>query len=763
MKTLPATIFIGDLFALITDIFYSFVYLFDKLRFDYVLPGIKQEIAMDHIKECLTVILISMAVTLNSCSSKSGGKGQAKFKSFASIENDLIELRFNKNMYCKVVFKNLSLNIDGAGSMNSFPTHFIKINDYVLKDFTLIKDSVKMENIKTEFGSGRRLVLDGIAKTSDSISIKKKLVVELYDKYPTTAIIYAEYKNLSDKRIELQESVSDYFRLDASLVNEKDFHLFLGVAGRPSVQLYKPIPDKFNRDNYIGRTEKFEKVKRGYGGIPVTDVWCAKMGIGIGHIEPVWQNLSMPVKVDEDKKTIISIRENPGMNLPEPFMLEPNQEFKTVKTFINLHTLDFYNTAEIYGQLMKDRNISFKTDYVKSDYAVSWCSWNDFSTGGMASKHDYMIKDAVLGRVKELNPEFFQQIIFDAGWFNNQGDWLPNPDKQAFPGGEKELISIIKSIHDNGFKVMLWISFLTADPWSEVAKQHPDWMITKPNGDFSYDRWSGYTMCPSLPEVQEFHKMLARRLIEEYGADGFKVDGMYTCPPCYNPKHHHKNPNESSADFYKVFEAFYNEAKKINSEATVMVCPCGSIDSYAILPYVSQTIGADPEKLITVRQMSKLYKALKGSSSPFISDDINIDNDENLRLPTAVGSGAVPQFLYGSPPDTAKKKFYDHWLKICHQEKLFNSDYVNLYDMYYDKPETYVFRKISDNKENWYYSFFADTASFTGDIELRGLKPDINYKVVDYNNDKILGNVSGKKPVLKTSFRDYLFIKCIPE
>ena len=83
--------------------------------------------------------------------------------------------------------------------------------------------------------------------------------------------------------------------------------------------------------------------------------------------------------------------------------------------------------------------------------------------------------------------------------------------------------------------------------------------------------------------------------------------------------------------------------------------------------------------------------------------------------------------------------------------------------MYYDKPETYVFKKISGNKEIQYYSFFADTTGFTGEIGLRGLKPELNYKVVDYNNDKILENVSGKNPVLKISFRDYLFIKCIPE
>ena len=711
------------------------------------------------------LIQLSAFLALGSC--KSTNDNTTSRKVFISdgiiLKNELIELRFNENMYCQLFYNQMSLNNVDTGSEQTFPSHFIKINDVVIKDFKMVSGDVTPQSINTQFGPGKRLILEGIATIRGDIKIRKKLFVELFDKYPTTPVLYAEYQNLSGKKIELAESYSNYLRLDASLVNENNFHAFLGSGGRPAKQIYTPLPDNLNEENYIGRSEKFEKVKKGYGGIPITDVWCVKMGIGIGHIEPVWQNLCMPVKVDEDKKTVISILEIPGLNLLKPFVLDPNQEFKTVKTFINLHTLDFYNTARVYAQLMNDQDISFETTYTPTDYAVSWCSWNEFATTGMASKYDIMIKKAVLDRVKDLNPALIQQIIFDAGWFNNQGDWGPNTDPLSFPGGEEDLISTIKSIHDSGFKVMLWISYLTADPWSEVAKKHPDWMITKPDGDFHYDRWSGYTMCPSLPEVQEYHQQMAEKLIQKYKADAVKVDGMYTCPPCYNPKHNHKSPNESSADFYKVFKAFYAEAKKLNSESTVMVCPCGSINSYAILPYLSQNIGADPELPVTVRQMSKLYKALKGSNSPYSSDDTNYDKDENIRIPAAIGVGAVPQFLFGIPLTSEQKAFHEKWLKIYHREKLYNSEYLNLYDMYYDKPETYVFRKNEDDKEILYFSFFADNAHFEGEIQLRGLKRDQIYNVIDYPNGKSLGKIRGEKPVLISGFDNYLFIKCVPE
>jgi alpha-galactosidase len=711
------------------------------------------------------VIMVSAILSQVSCKSKQNKNltGKVYFSDSIALKNERIEVRFNKNMYCQFFYNNMSLNDVDPSTEKSYPTHFIEINDSVIKDFKLVPGASEHQDIKTEFGSGKQLVLEGNAIISGDIKIRKKLFIELYDKYPSTVIIYAEYKNLSDKKVGLAESFSNYLRLDASMVNETNFHAFKGTGGRPAKQLYTPIPDNLNEENYIGRSEKFEKIKQGYGGLPITDIWCAKMGIGIGHIEQVWQNLFMPVKVDEDKKTVISILEKPGLNLLKPFILDPNQEFKTVKAFINLHELDFYNTARVYSELMNDQNISFKTTYTPTDYAVSWCSWNDFATTGMASKYDIMIKKAVLNRVKELNPALIQQIIFDAGWFNNQGDWGPNTDSLSFPGGEEDLISTIKSIHESGFKVMLWLSFLTADPWSEVAKKHPGWMITKPDGGFYYDRWSGYTMCPGLPEVQKYHQQLAGRLVKKYKADAFKIDGMYTCPPCYNPKHNHKDPNESSADFYKVFKSFYDEAKRLNPESTVMVCPCGSINSFAILPYLSQTIGADPELPVTVRQMSKLYKALKGSNSPYSSDDTNYNKDEAIRIPNAVGVGAVPQFLYGPPVTEEQKIFHENWLKIYHQEKLYNSEYLNLYDMYYDKPETYVFKKTLGDKEIIYYSFFAENSHFEGKIQLRGLKTNQVYNIIDYPNEKNLGKIRGRKPSLKANFDNYLFIKCIPE
>ena len=61
-----------------------------------------------------------------------------------------------------------------------------------------------------------------------------------------------------------------------------------------------------------------------------------------------------------------------------------------------------------------------------------------------------------------------------------------------------------------------------------------------------------------------------------------------------------------------------------------------------------------------------------------------------------------------------------------------------------------------------YYAFFAEQKSpFSGEVELRGLKPG-NYRVVDYADGKDLGAVqaeAGKSPRLKAEFKDHLLLE----
>ena len=192
-----------------------------------------------------------------------------------------------------------------------------------------------------------------------------------------------------------------------------------------------------------------------------------------------------------------------------------------------------------------------------------------------------------------------------------------------------------------------------------------------------------------------------------------------------------------------------------------MLCPCGTICAFNTLPYVSQTIAADPPDLRTVRRWAKLYRALKGPSSPYSSDYVHAASGK-MRLPTAVGTGAVPQSFQGEPPQPEIEQWYSKWFAVYQREMLSKASYENLYDMYYDKPETHVFSKEASGEKVLYYSMFADDSSWSGQVELRGLEAGRQYRVVDYAADSTLGTVTTEKPMIEVSFEDYLLVKCIP-
>lgn len=686
-----------------------------------------------------------------------------------TLETSEIKIVFDSNIYSTLFMKKdgklISLNKSEEKSSESIPSFYVVTNNGVAKNFKLDFNKIKTEDISTEFGVGKKITLVGQSENIAEIPIEKELTIEVYENMPTSVIMSATFKNISnDKDIQLNEVYSSAYQVSIENSKSNELYSFYGTDGRVFRQIEEPLPSDFNAQNFTGRPDSLEGIKRGNGGIPIVDVWSKSVGIGIGHIEKKWKNLYLPIRREKDGEVFIAIREVPNLNLQKPFILKSNKTFSTVRTFLNLHNLDFYNTIEVYSDLMRLQGIDFHTESTANDYLPAWCSWNNYSTHAMASKVDVMVSKLILDRLPDLKKMKIKEVIFDAGWFNNQGDWMPNTNELTFPKGEEDIISTIKQIHNEGFKVKLWISYLTADPWSEVSKAHPEWMIKKTDGSFHLDRWSGYTMCPSLPKVQEFHKKMAERLVQKYGADGFKVDGMYVCPPCYNPEHHHKNPNESSEDFYKVFKAFYKGAKGVNEKVNIMACPCGALADYASLPYITETISADPITYLNVRRRAKVYRALKGASTPYSSDFIDVDAGI-LRFPfifaNAVGIGAVPQTFYGKTPSADTMKVYKKWFEIYSTEMVSKAEYLNLYDMGFDKPETHVFRKTKDGKEIFYYSFFADESSYSGKVELRGLNSTKEYKVINYVNKSELGTVTVGSPYIQVAFNNYLFVKVL--
>lgn len=149
-------------------------------------------------------------------------------------------------------------------------------------------------------------------------------------------------------------------------------------------------------------------------------------------------------------------------------------------------------------------------------------------------------------------------IMIDEGWHTRYGLWewdfIKFPDPKA----------MIDELHALGFKVMLWVvPLVTADgqqfnmscsPYLSFLKgacgDKEHFLRTDDGKVALIEWWNGYSAILNLckSEDREFLDSKLRRLVEEYGVDGFKFDGgnieMYNQSSIVNGKQTKYTPDE---------------------------------------------------------------------------------------------------------------------------------------------------------------------------------------------------------------------------
>ncbi|NLB91324.1 MAG: glycoside hydrolase [Clostridiales bacterium] len=116
-------------------------------------------------------------------------------------------------------------------------------------------------------------------------------------------------------------------------------------------------------------------------------------------------------------------------------------------------------------------------------------------------------------------------LMIDDGWMEDYGVWkfhnkrIPEPKK------------MIDSLHQMGFKVMLWTCpFISPDSAAYrelVGKGKAGGLLfTKEGKPAIREWWNGYSAVLDLshPEAQRWYKAQNQYLMDEYGVDGFKFD-----------------------------------------------------------------------------------------------------------------------------------------------------------------------------------------------------------------------------------------------
>ncbi len=691
---------------------------------------------------CLALTLVmTEAVSAGSPGEKpslTGGEisGGQDSTSHFEIKSSALQVEFDRNLHSRVS----AMEASKPAPVTPFSeSETVFVNGANVSDFSL--KNAERGSVSDVFGSGERLVLKG--KSGD---LQKRVAVTIYRDFPAIAIFDVEYSNQGKSRLAIGGWANGQYVLIAHSHGQNPaFWSYQSgsYAKRPNWTL--PLHSGFHQENYLGMNASDYG-----GGTPVIDVWSKDVGLAVGHIEPGPRLISLPISMPD------AIHAYVGVHSKKDRTLEPGENFHTLRTFVSVHQGDYFRTLTEYRRLMIRQGFQMASA-PESAFGPIWCAWGYGRNVQLKQVYD------TLPTVKKMG---FAWVTLDDGWQNNYGDWRLDPKK--FPRGDADMKALVDHIHAEGFKAQLWWSPLSAVPNSELLKDHPEYALLNKDGSRrKISWWNSFYLCPSVKAVAEYHKALVRKIINDWGFDGLKLDGqhMNAVPSCYNPAHHHERPEESSEALPGFFKEIYDEAHNLKSDALVEFCPCGTAYSFFTMPHFNMSVASDPENSYQVRSKGKTLKALMGDNVPYFGDHVEL-SDGAMDFASTVGVGGVvgTQFVL---PNLVKKhdkfdltpekqKVYEKWLAIYKDKMLSRGEYLgDLYDIGFDLPEGHAIRK---NKA-MYYAFFA--RQWSGPIELRGLE-NRDYHLVDYVNNKDFGTIHGPTAKISTTFKKHMLLQAEP-
>jgi alpha-galactosidase len=625
---------------------------------------------------------------------------------------------------------------------------------------------------------GKQLEVDG---QSSGTGLVENLSIEIYDDFPSVAVISASFKNSGSNDLAVDTISLAERHLNAASADSKaapyEMWSFHGSSIKWGKDDVLPITKAFSQENVFGAPVEVKgDLGRVGGGIPVVALWTRDVGEALGHVETLPLSVSIPVKAEAGGV-------HAEVSVPANIALKPGEVYSTPRAFVAVYSGDYYEPLSLWSRMVDREGLSRPTNN-DENYAVSWCGW-----GYEANVTPKQMVDTI-PKLKELGIHW---ATLDDRWFNNYGDWQPRKD--TFPDGSIQ--KMVKTFHDQGIKVQIWWLPLSVENGqgryeehkygvSDVANEHPEWLILDKDGKPARMVRNLATLCPALPEVQAYFKQVTERFIRDWDFDGHKLDNIYSTPQCYNPAHHHKSPMDSVYAMGDVYKTIFQTTRALKPASVTQACPCGTPPSLAWFRYMDQAVTADPVGSVQVRRRIKMYKALLGPNAAVYGDHVELTNikfsdhadeqDLGRDFAATLGTGGVLGTKFTWPDygpkfknvqlTPEKEAHWKKWIALYNEKMLSKGTFRNMYVYGYDDPEGYAIEKDG----NLYYAFYATpragaaksaSAEWSGEVELRGLEPG-EYRVTDYVNNQGYGTVNGPLGKLKVRFKDSLLLEARP-
>lgn len=660
----------------------------------------------------------------------------------------------------------LGSTLDDSGAQRGAS---VSVNGREIPNFHLDCSHPRITTASGRLGAvGKRIEMT--ARNATLPSLQEELAFEVYDDFPNVLLTTAAFRNTGSIDLSITEVTVQKHRFNAA---KADPHAapyamwsFQGSSEEWGKDVILPLTRKFSRMNPIQQlTFTSEGAGAAGGGIPVLAFWTREIGEAIGQADILPSSLNMPVRTGSDGRV------DAGIVLNSPTVLHPKETYAAPTTFLSIFHGDYYDALRLYSEMLKRQGWA-PAHPVTADYQANWCSWG----------YQLQFTPAqVIGTIPKLQEYGFRWATLDAGWYDNRGDWNPRPDI-----GITGIHRIVTAFHNAGLRITLWWIPLAVENggkdvldgrpyhFANIAKKHPEWLILDKQGKPARMAGGFAALCPAVPQVREYYKQLTQRFIRDWGFDGNKLDFSYTVPPCYNPAHHHKSPQDSVAAMGDVYKIIFQTTRALKPESVTQVCPCGTTPNIAWLADYDQAVTADPVGSAQVRRRIKMYKALLGDQAAVYGDHVELtklvgrnshEQDVGRDFASTVGTGGVLGTKFTWPPGNSpftdvrltpqKDVLWKKWINIYQREMLSTGIFRNLYIYGYDLPEAYAIEKDG----RMYYAFFTDNPKpLTEHLELRGLGKG-RFHVRDYENGKDYGTVIGSRAELTATFAGHLLLE----
>lgn len=640
-----------------------------------------------------------------------------------------IAVEFDSQMHSRVVaFGDVTL---GAFS----PSETVIAGGKSVGDFA--QTAVHEQDVKDALGNGHKLVVDG--KSGDLV---KTVSVSVYDDFPTAAVFEVSYRNSGSSPVTISNWTNNHYVVDGAAL----WSFNPGTYERRPAWV-QPLKAGFHQKNYLG----MNATDYG-GGTPFVDIWSRRAGIAVGDLELTGKEVSLPVARTDAQHASL------GIEFAKPQTVAPGGSLTTFKTFAIVHHGDFFAAQVTYREMMQRLGQPQSARAADEGFRPMWCAWGY----GRHFKVEQIEKT-----IPEAKKIGFEWVTVDDGWQVKYGDLTLDPTK--FPHGDADMKALVDDIHKQGLKAQLWWSPMSAAPDSKLLKDDPDLLLKNKDGSpEKISWWNTLYLCPAYAPVVEVQRKFVDKIIGEWGFDGLKLDGQFmnAVPACYNPAHHHAKPQDSIEQLPQLFKAIYDEAQKLKPGALVEFCPCGTSYSFYTMPYYNMSVASDPTSSWQVRTKGKALKALLGSGVPYFGDHVELsDNATDFASTVGVGGVVGSQFTLPAVASRAtqfdltpaRRRIFEKWVALYKEKMLSEGQYEGmLYDIGFDRPEAHAIKK----GDSMYYAFFAPR--FDGTVELRGLQ-DRDYKVTDYENNKVLGTVHGPTAKVRANFEKHLMLEADPQ